>query len=100
MKTVASAKIERGKTFEHHYIRFRIEGLTQERPPRVQVVQLTDAGTPAGTMWRFTQKSVRRLLAGKNPRFRTFTDLPEIVKSTTTMVREGDPVAAVEQGDR
>jgi len=78
----ATPRIERGKTFNHHYLRFRIEGMTQEQPARVQVVQLTDGGTPTGTTWRFTQKSVQLLLAGKNPRFRTFDDLPEIVNIT------------------
>jgi hypothetical protein len=99
MKTATSAKIKRGQTFEHHYMRFRIEGLTQEQPPRVQVVQLTDAGTPAGTTWRFTQKSVDLLLAGRNPRFRTFRDLPEIVNNTTT-AGEDYALAAVGQSDR
>jgi hypothetical protein len=93
MKTATAAKIEQGKTFEHHYIRFRIEGLTREQPPRVQVVQLTDGGTPAGTMWRFTEKSVYLLLAGRNPKFRTFRDLPEIVNGT--IVREDHALAAV-----
>ena len=88
MKTQTPAKIELGGTFEHHYLRFRIEGLTQEHPPRVQVVQLTDGGTPAGTTWRFTEKSVHLLLAGKNPRFRAFGDLPEIVSNPARIVRE------------
>ena len=98
MKT-ATPRIEQGKTFQHHCLRFRIEGLTQEQPPRVQVVQLTDGGTPTGTTWRFTQKSVYLLLAGKNPKFRTFDDLPEIVNSTTSEVRKDAGATSVGQGD-
>jgi hypothetical protein len=89
MKTAALAGIQRGRTFEHHFLRFRIEGLTQEHPPRVQVIQLTHGGTPAGTTWRFTRKSVRLLLAGKNPGFRTFGDLPEIVHDVAAAVGQG-----------
>jgi len=98
MKT-ATPRIERGKTFQHHYLRFRIDGLTQEQPPRVQVVQLTDGGTPTGTTWRFTQKSVRLLLAGKNPKFRTFDDLPEIVNNTMSTVRKDTATISAGQDD-
>ena len=79
MKTATPVRIKQGRTFDHHYIRFRIEKLTREHPPRVQVVQLTDGSTPIGTIWRFTSKSVDRLLVGKDPGFREFRDLPEIV---------------------
>jgi hypothetical protein len=72
MKTATPVRIKQGRTFEHHYIRFRIEGLTREHPPRVEVVQLTDGSTPIGTTWRFTAKSVHRLLVGKDPSFREF----------------------------
>jgi hypothetical protein len=97
MKT-ATPRIEPGKTFKHHCLRFRIEGLTQEQPPRVQVVQLTDGGTPPGTTWRFTQKSVHLLLAGKNPKFRTFDDLPEIVITAST-IRKDSAATSMGQGD-
>jgi len=98
MKT-ATPRIERGKTFKHHCLRFEIVGLTQEQPPRVQVVQLSDGGTPTGTTWRFTQKSVYLLLAGKNPRFRTFDDLPEIVNTTNSTVHKDAATTSVGQGD-
>jgi hypothetical protein len=100
MKTATPTRIQQGKTFEHHYMRFRIEGLTQEHPPRVQVVQLTDGGTPAGTTWRFTEKSVRLLLAGKNPRFREFCDLPEIVNDPARVVPANYSIASAGQADR
>jgi hypothetical protein len=96
---VKTEKIERGKTFQHHYVRFRIEGLTRENPPRVQVIQLTDAGMPAGTMWRFTKKSVHLLLVGKNPGFRSFGDLPEIVNKTTTIMQEHCATSGLGESD-